>query len=204
MLGLRLITLPTEEPLNADELARHCRIDDDERTADPQIDADLLDWAKEARQRAEDFTGRALCQQTWELSSDEAFAWDGYMPYGVFLPKPPLIDVVSFVYLDVDGVEQTLAADQYTVDMSFPPRARIVPAYNVTWPAVRAYPGAVKIRFRAGYARVGSPSELGLIPRSFTSAIKAYVSFRNENRESFEVPTGFELALRPYRLEGLG
>lgn len=204
MLGLKLITAPTEEPLDVDELARHCRIDDDERAADPEIDLDLEAWAKEAREEAEDYTGRALFEQVWELVNDEAFGWDGYLPYGIFLPKPPLIEVVSYRYLDTDGNEQILAADQYTVDMSYPPRARIVPAYGVTWPAVRTFPGAVKIRFKAGYARVGSPSELSLIPRVYVNAIRAFVSFRNENREVVDVPPGFHAALRKLRVEGLG
>lgn len=62
----------------------------------------------------------------------------------------PLQSVTSITYLDIDGVEQTLASSQYVVDAVSRP-ARIEPAYGVMWPAVREQMNAVKVRFVAGY-----------------------------------------------------
>jgi len=63
---------------------------------------------------------------------------------------PPLQTVSAITYVDIDGVTQTLAADQYVVDSVSRP-ARIEPAYGVVWPSTREQMNAVKIRFVAGY-----------------------------------------------------
>lgn len=63
---------------------------------------------------------------------------------------PPLQSVSSITYVDTDGVTQTLAADQYLVDVKSAP-ARIAPAYGVSWPSTREQNNAVIIRFVAGY-----------------------------------------------------
>lgn len=63
---------------------------------------------------------------------------------------PPIQSISSITYIDSDGAEQTLAADQYVLDAVSKP-AKINTAYGVSWPVTRVQSNAVKIRFIAGY-----------------------------------------------------
>jgi uncharacterized phiE125 gp8 family phage protein len=96
---------------------------------------------KSARMHAEQVLNRYLITQTVDAYFDE---------FPDLIQLPPLQSVSAITYLDTTSAEQTLAADQYTVDaVSIP--ARITPAYNVTWPSTYEQTNAVKVRFVAGY-----------------------------------------------------
>jgi len=96
-----------------------------------------------AREQAEAITRRALITQTLKLYLDS-------FPAEIEVPRPALQSVTAIKYLDSDGTEQTLAADQYRVDISSLP-ARVVPAYGCTWPTIRGDIGGVNIEYVAGY-----------------------------------------------------
>jgi uncharacterized phiE125 gp8 family phage protein len=53
----------------------------------------------------------------------------------------------------VDGIEQTLAADQYR--LTGWDNRELIPAYGVTWPAVRGDADCVTVRWVAGYGDEG-------------------------------------------------
>ena len=96
---------------------------------------------KSARIHAEQVLNRYLITQTVDAYFDS---------FPDVIKLPPLQSVSAITYLDTAGAEQTLAADQYTVDaVSIP--ARITPAYGVTWPSTYEQTNAVKVRFVAGY-----------------------------------------------------
>lgn len=95
-----------------------------------------------ARQHAETYLKRALITQTVDLHLDCFPCWQ--------IKLPPLQSVTSITYFDTNGVEQTLAADQYLVDTTTQP-ARITPAFGLVWPVTQYRNNAVKIRFVAGY-----------------------------------------------------
>lgn len=114
-------------------------------TADPLLSR-LVTGARTAAER---ITRRALVTQTWDLFLDAFPAWE------IGIPKPPLQSVTSITYVDTDGVTQTLAADQYQVDIKSEP-ARIVPAFGVVWPVTRWQPNAVTVRFVCGYGVAAS------------------------------------------------
>lgn len=201
--GLKRILGPAIEPITRAEAKRHCRMDTDITDEDTDVDV----WIQAAREWCEDFTGRAMIDQTWEL-------WLPAFPCGaIYLPKPPLIDVVSIYYINTSGDLTLLAADQYDVDSSFEPEPRIVPSWGNGWPGTRVEPGAVRVRFRAGYAdRTGSPTEgTDRVPAALRQAMKLVIGHINEHRESVvdgqapsEVPQGAEWVARRYRVEGLG
>jgi uncharacterized phiE125 gp8 family phage protein len=94
-----------------------------------------------ARQHAEQELNRYLITQTVDAYFDE---------FPESFKLPPLQSVTAITYIDTDGTEQTLAADQYIVDSASIP-ARITPDYNVSWPSTRDQTNAVKVRFVAGY-----------------------------------------------------
>lgn len=95
-----------------------------------------------ARQHAETYLKRALITQTVDLHLDCFPCWT--------IKLPPLQSVTAITYFDSNGVEQTLAADQYLVDSTTQP-ARITPAFGLVWPVTQYRNNAVKVRFVAGY-----------------------------------------------------
>lgn len=121
-----------------------------------------------AREYCENYTSRAYLPQTWRYSLD-AFPWYGaninwtdrfsvYQRAGLWtksleitLPRPPLIDLVSIQYLDVNGVLTTIDPSFYVVDYDSEP-ARVVPAPGNYWPYPQLYrPNTVQITYISGY-----------------------------------------------------
>lgn len=86
--------------------------------------------------------GRILGTQTWD------YAIDRFPDGAIALPFPPLQSVVSVTYVDSASATQTLAASAYRVNAADDP-GRITPV--TSWPATASVPGAVTVRFVAGY-----------------------------------------------------
>ncbi|MBS1198154.1 MAG: hypothetical protein H6R18_1939 [Proteobacteria bacterium] len=108
-----------------------------------------------ARQRCENEIGCCLITQTLDLTLES-------FPCGVLeVPRGPLQQVVAITYTDPDGVVQTLAADQYQVDATHE-RGIIAPAYGTSWPCTRLQPGAVKVRYIAGFGNTAAAVPLPL------------------------------------------
>lgn len=177
-MALIKVTDATEEPISLEEAKTHL----EETLEDADNDA-LIEWLiGVARQAAEDRTGRTLLSSTWKLSLD------GF-PGVVELERGPVQSVTWVKYYDSAGTLQTLAGDQYEVDLASTP-ARIVPAYGVIWPSTRAgKPGAVQVQFVAGYADVAA------VPKPILHWIKLALTDLYENRgrsaERPSVPHGF-------------
>lgn len=120
----------------------HCKVEEgDEETAY----ADLVEnYLEAALSRIESASGRFLFKRTMKLTTD-AFG------SAIVLPASPVLATgITVTYLDTDGDEQTLAADQYAL-VDRLERPRIIPAYGVTWPETWNFPGAVSVAFDAGY-----------------------------------------------------
>jgi hypothetical protein len=177
-MGLKLITAPSVEPLTLADAYAQCQVD---LTGSPPTSAhdDFFNATiPVVRQHAENELARALVTQTWELwledfprallddVSRDGSLWTGCVRRyprrhnwkQITVPLPPLQSVTSIKYLDTTGALQTLDPTLYIVDTSVEP-AKIVPAVGQCWPDVQCQPGAVKIRFVAGYAptSTGSP-----------------------------------------------
>lgn len=170
----RLITAPGSEPLTLDEAKDQVR---------QELDADddqLTDAIADARNWVEEFTGRALLPQTWEL------VLEGF-PSGrsIRIPKPPLQDVTSVQYTKSDGTVVPLDAAEYSVDTVAEP-GRVVLAYGKSWPTAELAPvDAVVIRFDAGYADAAS------IPPGIKRLLRLVVGHFYEHREGAEeIPKG--------------
>lgn len=161
---------PTVEPLSLAEAKLHLRV------GFPDDDALIGSLVSAARQYAESITRRALIAQKWTALLDHfprpgfnigSANWygpqwginpgpltvlspDGVTGYEIYLPFAPTLFVESIAYVDIDGNTQTLAANQYQVDLSEP--ACITPAYGTVWPEIRMQKAAVTVKFSAGYA----------------------------------------------------
>ena len=168
-MGLVLVTEPVSEPVVATELIDHLRLDE------PVVDdAYIASLGQSAREVAETFTRRAFVTQTWDYLLDEFPTCHGGI---ITLPLPPLQSVTSVKYLDLAGVEQTLATTEYLVDTKGV-RGRIAPAYGKSWPSTRTQMNAVTIRFVCGY---GDASK---VPQGIKDAILLMVGGGYEHRES--------------------
>jgi uncharacterized phiE125 gp8 family phage protein len=186
-MSTAIITAPGTEPITLDEAKAHLRVDLE--AEDTLIEALIT----AAREQAEAYLKRALVTQTWELYLDE-------FPEQIDVPFPPLQSVTSIVYVDDDGVDQTLDTSTYTVDAKAQP-GRIVPAYDESWPSTRAVPNAVTVQFVAGYGAASA------VPLSIKQAMLLMIGDMYENRESFvigqsvnELPLTSERLLWPYRV----
>lgn len=163
MTALVLFAAPAAAPLTAIEVIEHCRLEDDAPAAELEV---MIGAATTAAER---ITRRALVTQTWDLYLDRFPCWE------MHIPKPKLQSVTSIIYTDTDGVQQTLAADQYRVDLMSEP-ARIEPAYGVVWPTTRSQSNAVKVRFVCGY---GAPGE---VPEGIKAWMKLRIRHAYDNR----------------------
>lgn len=160
---------PTAEPISLVEAKLHLNvtITEDDSLVTSRVAA--------ARQYAESITRRALVAQKWSALLDHfprpgfnigSANWygpqwginpgpltvlspDGVTGYEIYLPYPPTMFVESISYVDTGGTPQTLATDQYQVDLSTP--ACLTPAFGTVWPETRMQKGAVTIKFSAGY-----------------------------------------------------
>lgn len=164
----KVITPPTAEPITLAEAELHLRVDGD--TEDNLI-SDLI---KAAREYCEEFTRRALAEQTIEAYPDH-FPYEGEIE----LPRPPLQSVTSIKYKNSAGTETNMTADtDYLVDVDSTV-GRIVLPYGKSWPAFTPWPvHPIKIRYVAGY------SSADPIPKSIKQAMLLLVGHWYENREA--------------------
>jgi hypothetical protein len=208
MLDLVRVTAPT--PLfTTDELKLALRVDHSEDDA-------LIDGlAAAVTAHLDGFSGilgRALVTQSWKLYLPGFPPGPG--PWGaplfsarlqharrIVLPLPPLVSVTSIHYVDPDGADQLLAADQYTVLEG--PVSAVEPAYGLSWPSTRAQARAVTITYVAGY---GAATD---VPGPILAAAKLMVGDLYANREAvvikdsrvtlIETPTTSRL-LSPFKI----
>ena len=178
MSALTLFAAPAAEPLTLSETALAIKVDSSEE--DELIEQLIVG----ARMDAERITRRALVTQTWDLSLDAFPGWQ------LDVPKPTLQSVTSIVYVDVDGVTRTLAADQYLVDRKSEP-GRIEPAFGCVWPVTRWQNNAVTVRYVCGY---GTPAD---VPAGIKTWMLMRIRTLFENRAQIEVGQGFTVLQLP-------
>ena len=170
-MGLQLITAPGAEPVTSAEVKTHSRIDTS--ADDAYIDTLIVS----ARKSIETLTGRALINQTWDLSMD--------LEPGLSilrLPLPPLSSVTSIKYYSEADVESTYATTNYRVDTSDSQGGRISLRDGRTWPTDMRYTNGLIVRFVAGYGAAGSN-----VPEPLRHAIKLLAAHWYENREPVNI-----------------
>lgn len=189
---------PGLEPIELARMKRELGEFSDVIDRDDDITAQIV----AGREWVEDYTGRALVDQTWRLnishggiaSGDDVggysvqrgyyagpFFWSSRIGE-IFLRRSPVLAITSFRSVDADGVETTIDASTYEVrdgDSKFP---RLVAKSGATWTNAQD----LRIEFRAGYAdRTGSPiQDATVIPERFKQAIILYAkALYNEQPE---------------------
>lgn len=176
---VEVVTGPLYEPVSRAEVQRWLRIsDDDPAIADHRLNIDLL--RKSMRERAELVTGRAFIPRTYRMYLDE---WPLDSEYGIkiVIPHPPLIEVTSFQYTDLDGNVTPMDAEDYSVHEEQVP-GFIIPAWGESFPTVRKVPDAIRVTFRAGYAP-GSPDDEAGYQEVLPASLKLWLASRCATNE---------------------
>lgn len=195
-MGLKLVTAPADYPVTLEQAKAHLR--EDSTDFDEQIQA----FIEAATDDAEGFQGRALIDQTWDLTLD---AWPDSVWQGIRrvneirIPKPPLIEVGGVYYLDSSGAEQTLDASLYTVD-TMNESGRVI-LKSGSWPTLPELANAVRVRFRAGYLDQTVSPAVSNVPKATFAAILIIIGDLYANRES--VVLGQTVAKVPYAADRL-
>jgi uncharacterized phiE125 gp8 family phage protein len=154
-MSLDRVIEPAVPPLHALALQDHVR--QDISTDNPQLDY----FIRAARLFAEAKCNRTLIASRWKLTLDAFPSSGNPFAYGsafslpgsaILLERGPVLAVQSIKYIDMSGVQQTLAATEYVADLSGQ-LARITPRFGKVWPA-NTLPqiGAVEVLFDAGDA----------------------------------------------------
>ena len=160
-MTLRLIDPPYDTPVTLAEAKAHLRV------IDSNEDAIITAMIHSATAVAEQETGRALMEQTWQLTLD---SFDS-----IELTRTPVISAIVN-YVGTAGVTQTLSPSLYRFrqdDFGF---AKIELAYGATWPALLDDADVVTVTYDAGY-------EDG-VPQGIKSWILLTVAALYENREA--------------------
>ncbi len=153
--GVRVVSPVVEEPITLEQAWKHLRLDVD--GSPPATEDD--DWLEDigipaARDWAEHFLEQQVAQVTLELGTQ------GFPYGGIPLRFGPVRSVESVIYIDGDGVEVTMVADdEYTLN-SFTNPATVVPAYGTSWPSAQASANSVLVQYVSGYDLPGdSPTD---------------------------------------------
>jgi uncharacterized phiE125 gp8 family phage protein len=114
------------------------------------MDAEIAQAIRTYTDEAEHYTGRAIIEQTWEVTLDR-FPTGPRGSDGAFvLPRPPLISVVHIKFYDGAGQLQMLDPQDYQVDIKSAP-GYIVPAPGKSWPTSANRINAVEVQYKCGY-----------------------------------------------------
>lgn len=195
-MSLRLVTPPSDYPVSLAEAKAHLNVTDDYWNSSLEI------YRKAATEDAENFTGLAIMEQTWDYFLDE-------FPVGVItLPKPPLIEVVGVFSVDSAQAEQQFSSASYRVDFAGDKPSRISYGYAGSWPTPIEVINAVRVRFRSGFVVDPEASPLVTnVPFAIRAAILLTIGTLFAHKETVVVgqtatmmPWAAEQLLRPYRV----
>lgn len=143
-------------------------------------DTDLAAKLKAAQSRIERHMARPLTTRELELTLDAFPCRSG----AIDLRRAGVTEILSVKYTNSIGDEVTLTAADYRWSASDP--ELLLPAFGTSWPGSAACePGAVRIRFSAGYATAAE------IPDELVEAVKRMTAYLYENREAAgDLPPG--------------
>lgn len=159
---MRVVVITPPQPVvTVEETKLHARIDDG---IEDTLVARLIATATRSIDGPDRWPGVAIGEQTLE------FRLNSFACTEIMLPCPPIIGIVSVMYLDQVGVDQTLTTEDYRLF-----NRSIAPSWGKSWPSARRDHEAVRIRYKAGFTTV---------PEDVRGGIIAAVADMYENRET--------------------
>lgn len=155
--------------LTIEEARRQVRRDDND---DDAYLLDLIAVVSEALEGGDGDARRSVMPQLWELRLD-AEAWLPPVRFGcdddrvgrdrrsgcapgvtpIQLPYPPLVAIDSVAYRDEDGASQSLS--DFEIVGSPQDAPMLLPADGASWPSVAVAPEMIRVRYWAGYVKLG-------------------------------------------------
>jgi uncharacterized phiE125 gp8 family phage protein len=178
------------EPVTQAEAQLWCKQDDD--TDDAIFDSLIIG----ARRWVENWTGRALIDQTWTQIIDWRF------PRIITLPYPPLSSITSLAYTDSAGDSQTLTEDTDFIASTNQVKPILYEAWTKSWPSVRPIREAITVTYVAGYGAAAAN-----VPDDFKIAMRQLILYWYDNRSPVAIGTiskELELVLKsilsPYKV----
>ncbi|HEV8647788.1 MAG TPA: phage head-tail connector protein [Burkholderiales bacterium] len=179
---LERVTNPEVECISLSEMRKHLRT----FASNTDEDALIEGLIQGAREWVEEYTGRALIDQTWRLSlgSVNSFAnvdsdpvrgvysgpWSPSSDGGIQLHRSPILAIESFATVDGAGIETVVDPTTYELREKDSKWPRLYGINGATWT------GPLRVTFRAGFAdRTGSPQEgAEVVPVRFLQAMKLW------------------------------
>ncbi len=210
MSGLKVKTAWTTSAVATSEQKSFMRVDFND---DDTLIGELI---KVAQNNVEEYTGRAITQQTLQLFLDRLpYYRDENLREGVYtapdlnvsadyivLPKPPVASITHVKYYSNDNTASTFAASNYFADVDST-SARVVLKNGVSWPTLTELrqANAYEVQYVAGYGANASD-----VPTPIIQAIKLLTTHLYENREMVtsmsvnSIPYTVGQLLQPYRV----
>ena len=153
-------------------------------------DARITDLIQAAREWVEDYTGRALIDQSWRITvgnytnpvanidSDTVSGYykGSFVQRGdgsIMLQRSPALSITSFASVDTaTGAETVIDPATYELRDADSKWPKVAPLTGAIWTS-----GPLRIVYRAGYAdRTGSPVEdASVVPKRFVYAMKLWI-----------------------------
>jgi hypothetical protein len=197
---------PAIEPITLSYVKLHSRIDD--ASQDPI----LALMISTARAYCENLIGRSLITQKWRLVMDrfpgpqllgsaleQRFGYPGTHGYpSINLSQPillqwgPFQSVDAIKYLDMNGVQTTVAPTDYVSDLTGLV-GRITPPFSKIWPIVLPQIGAVTVDFTTGYGDTADS-----VPAGIRQWMLMRVATMYENREEVAMLARGKIQELPY------
>jgi len=186
MLKRKIITPAAAQVLTLEAVKHHLKVDTD---AD---DALITGIMTAVRLHAEEHLGRFLLPTVLEQY------YNSFAQGALTLFYTPVVEVASVKYFDTNGDEQTLAVEQYEIDVTQEPSYMMI-GFDKDVPPVRSYPNSVIIRYTAGYANAAA------VPEPIKQAMLLMITRYYEHRDDsvFRMPTTAHYLLNPYRIQWL-
>lgn len=170
--SLKVITGPTTWVATPEDVTRYGG-----REGDTTEDKDILEVIKASTAMMETLCDRIFCTQTLEMRLD-AYPTDGWLQ----LPKGPWQSIVS-----VKDYESGVLTTMSSADYVFEETSGILQLVDgASWPVPDIRPGAVQIRFKAGYGDLYT--DVPLIARR--AVILGVIDELANRNGRFEIPPG--------------
>ncbi len=192
---LERVSGPSSEPITLAEMKLHLRTFASDTDEDDLISALITS----AREWVENYTGRALMDQSWRITINGGFTINqsagdnGWWPASsitgwgwwlqrreILLRKSPLISITSFVTVDAAGAETAVDAATYALTERDSKWPRIAGLNSEYWTG-----STLKVEFRAGYsdATLSPPEGAEVVPVRFIQAMKLHAEAHYDRDE---------------------
>tara|TARA_R110000822_G_scaffold227789_1_gene360408 strand:- start:9023 stop:9697 length:675 start_codon:yes stop_codon:yes gene_type:complete len=207
MAGLKVQTAQTDYVNSLAEIKSWLKVDgSDDDTVLGSIRIASDQWAQ-------NYTGRTLTTQTYELFLDTVYDLENLIDEGIYtgidvqlpkrnivLPRSPVASISHVKYYDEDDTATTWATSNYRLDNASLP-AKFTLKKGISYPTGLRQVNGFEIKYVAGYGASAN------VPQQIKQACLMYSAYLNEHRgdlvdgKSIDAPILAKQLLEPYRVK---